>query len=67
MEKVKAEVNRCVIDGKRHGETVEMNEGTAKKYEALGYVRNIQPVKKATAPKKPKKKTGDITEDKETK
>lgn len=55
MAKVKAEVVRCIIDGKRHGETIEVDEGFAHKYEALGYLRNIQTVKK------PAKKKADNT------
>ena len=51
MAKVKAEVVRCIIDGKRHGEIIEVDEGFAHKYEAFGYLRNIQPVKKASKKK----------------
>lgn len=56
MAKVKAEVVRCIFDGKTDGEVTELDEGIARKYESLGYLRNIQPVKKASAPKKPAKK-----------
>lgn len=67
MAKVKAEVVRCIIDGKRHGEIIEVNEGVARKYEALGYVRNIQKAKKASAPKKPKVEADDKEEVTESK
>ncbi len=55
MAKVKAEVVRCIFNGKTDGEVTELDEGIARKYEALGYLRNIHPVKKAPAKKKPAK------------
>lgn len=51
MAKVKAEVVNAVFNGKGSGESVELSEKTAKKYEKLGYLRNVSKAKKP-APKK---------------
>lgn len=57
MAKVKAVVQRSVIDGKVHGETIEVDEQVAKRYEAAGYLKVIKetPKPKSPAKKKPAK------------
>ena len=62
MSKVKVEVTGAVVDGVPNGSTIEIDERSAKAFEAKGYVRILpkeQPkapqVKKDAAPKKPTK------------
>lgn len=56
MAKVKVETIGAIIDGHPIGSQIELEERTAKRLEALEYVRIIgkpTPVKKESAPKKP--------------
>lgn len=57
MAKLNAEVLEAVVDGKRKGETVELDERSAENLAALGYVRikpkeSKQSEKGKSAPKK---------------
>lgn len=65
MAKVTVEVLDAVVDGKRKGEKVEIDERSAKAFESLGYVKILpKPIKKdedkpketPKAKAKPKKK-----------
>jgi hypothetical protein len=51
-KKFKAEVLDAVVDGKRKGESVELDEKSAKHLERIGYVRVTGEVKAKAAPKK---------------
>ena len=39
MAKVKVEVTNAVVDGKRHGEQLSVEEADAKRLESIGYVK----------------------------
>lgn len=55
-KKFKAEVLDAVVDGKRKGESVELDKKSAKHLERIGYVRvtgEVKPKKKAAPKAKP--------------
>lgn len=60
MAKVKVEVMDAVVDGNASGSTIEIDERSADRLVALGYVKYVETkpaqeasVKKESAPKKP--------------
>lgn len=70
MAKVKVETIGAIIDGRPIGSQIELEERTAKRLEALEYVRIIgkpTPVKKESAPKKPATKAKTRTKPKTAK
>lgn len=52
------EVVNCEINGKKHGEQVEVNDKQAKYLIAIGYAKEVAQSVKAE-PKKPARKKGD--------
>lgn len=51
-----ATVNHCVFEGKTHGETVEVSEERARKYESIGYLRDVKKKTATNRKTQPKKK-----------
>lgn len=41
MAKVKVEVTNAVVGGKKHGETLTVEEAEAKHLESIGYVQRV--------------------------
>lgn len=52
--KVKIEVTNAVIDGKKHGEQLTVDEKSAKHLIAIGYAKEVVEVSKPVAKEEPK-------------
>lgn len=56
MTKVKIEVLNAIIDGKKHGEQLEVDEKSAKYLIGIGYAKEVEAAKPTPKPKPQPKK-----------